>query len=278
MIAAVRAVQPLVVSLLMLGACAAKLVGVLRGGSTREALKATGLFPARLRTAATVVLSGCELVLGAGLIVTAGWFSAGLWANGARLAAGIFFALAACALLELRERKPDAACGCFGGLSTRPVGARSIARACMLACAALGSVGVQPLQLPAARHAALAYAGIIIGELLLFAAVSPETGEALLRLSYSRPCELRPLVPDRALAALRRSRAWRRYSAMLTSDVPEDMWRELCWWFAVYPARDGGGDRRVLFAVEVRPHRPAILAAVTEPAEEERSLSLSNAV
>ena len=134
------------------------------------------------------------------------------------------------------------------------------------------------LRLPPPGHAALADAGIIVAELLLFAAVSPETREALLRLGYSEPCELRTAEPGRALAALRRSSAWRRHSAMLTSDVPEDTWRELCWWFAVYPANDGDRERRVVFAVEVKPHRPAILAAVTDPMVEKPSLSLSNAL
>jgi hypothetical protein len=43
---------------------------------------------------------------------------------------------------------------------------------------------------------------------------------------------------------------------------PADMWRELCWWYVVYPARGGGQDGEVIFAVEVRPRRPAIRAAV----------------
>jgi hypothetical protein len=40
------------------------------------------------------------------------------------------------------------------------------------------------------------------------------------------------------------------------------MWREPCWWYLVYPGLDGAGDCDVVFAVEVRPRRPAIHSAV----------------
>jgi hypothetical protein len=40
------------------------------------------------------------------------------------------------------------------------------------------------------------------------------------------------------------------------------MWRELCWWYLVYPGQDSTGDCDVVFAVEVRPRRPAIRSAV----------------
>jgi hypothetical protein len=40
------------------------------------------------------------------------------------------------------------------------------------------------------------------------------------------------------------------------------MWRELCWWYLVYPGRDGAGECDIVFAVEVRARRPAIRAAV----------------
>jgi Methylamine utilisation protein MauE len=278
MMPAVQVMQTLVVALILLVACAAKLVRVLRGGSVRVGQGESGLFPAGFRRPATLALCCCELLLGVGLIVTAGRFGAGLLASGTRLAAGVFFLIGMRALVELRERRPGAGCGCFGELSTRPVSVRSIVRAGMLACAALGSVGTPPLRLPPPGHTALADAGIIVAELLLFAAVSPETREALLRLGYSEPCELRVLEEERVLSALRHSAAWRRYSAMLTAGVAEDTWRELCWWFAVYPADDGGRERRVVFAVEVKPYRPAVLAVVTEPAADEQPLSLSNAL
>lgn len=278
MTSALQAVQAPVVGLVLLVACVAKLVRVLHSRSMLVVLDATALFPAALRRPATMVVCGCELSLGAGLILTTGRFAPAWWATGIRAATAVFFLVGACALVQVRERTPHLGCGCFGDLSTRPVSLRSIARTGMLAGAALASVAAPPLRLPPPGHAALAGAGIIAAELLLFAAVSPETREALLRLGYSEPCELRAAEPDRGLAVLRRSRVWRHHSTMLTSDVPEDTWREMCWWFAVYPANDGDRERRVVFAVEVKPHRPTILAAVTDPMTEKQSLPLSNAL
>jgi hypothetical protein len=43
---------------------------------------------------------------------------------------------------------------------------------------------------------------------------------------------------------------------------PADIWRELCWWYLAYPAREGDQDCQVVFAVEVKPRRPAVRAAV----------------
>ena len=78
----------------------------------------------------------------------------------------------------------------------------------------------------------------------MIAALSPEVGEGLIRLGYSEPCELRTLPSARTLAALRRSKHWRRYSGLITSDTPGDVWRELCWRYVVYPGRlDGQAGR-----------------------------------
>jgi hypothetical protein len=143
---------------------------------------------------------------------------------------------------------------------------RSIARAGLLTCAAAAGVGAPLLRLPSPVPAARDL-GIIAAELLLVAAVSPEVGEVLRRLGYSAPCELRVLSPDRARAALRRSKAWRTYSkTMQISDTPADIWRELCWWFVVYPARSQGRPCDIVFAVEARKHRPTVHAALTRAA------------
>ncbi|MBV9092823.1 MAG: hypothetical protein JO132_02935, partial [Streptosporangiaceae bacterium] len=104
--------------------------------------------------------------------------------------------------------------------------------------------------------------GILVAECLLVAALSPELGEVLARLGYAEPCELRVIPPQRAIASLRRSRVWRRHAGLALAGMPVDMWRELCWWYLVYPGQDGGGECDLVFAVEVRPRRPAIRAAV----------------
>jgi hypothetical protein len=46
------------------------------------------------------------------------------------------------------------------------------------------------------------------------------------------------------------------------------MWRELCWWYLVYRGRDGGGACDIVFAVEVRPRRPAVRSAVVPRADQ----------
>ena len=55
-------------------------------------------------------------------------------------------------------------------------------------------------------------------ELLVIGALSPEVGEGLIRLGYSEPCELRDVPVERTLAALQRSKQWRRYAGLIASD------------------------------------------------------------
>jgi hypothetical protein len=258
---AAREMQVPLVAVVLLGACAAKMSRVLRARSVLVVLDATSLFPPRLRRPATMALCFTELSLGVAILVTAGR-DAHQWAVLARLATGLFFLLATCALVELRQFRPDLGCGCFGDLSSRPPGLRSVLRAGLLAAAALASIHSGELTLPPAGRRAALDLGILVAEFLLVAALSPEAGEVLVRLGYTEPCELRAAVAHRALTALHRSRAWRRHLGLITQDEPADLWRELCWWYLVYPGRDGAGDCDVVFAVEVRPRRPAIHAAV----------------
>jgi hypothetical protein len=258
---AIQQMQVPLLALVLLGACAAKMSRVLRARSVLVVLDATGLFPPRLRRPATMAVWFTELCLGAGILITSGraWHG---WADGVRLAVALFFLIAMCAVVELREFRPGLGCGCFGDLSSRPPGLRSVLRTALLAVAALASIHGGELTLPPAGPAAALDLGILVAEFLLMAAVSPEVGEVLARLGYAEPCELRVAPPQRALASLRRSRAWRHHARLVTRGTPADMWRELCWWYLVYPGRDGAGECDVVFAVEVRPRRPAIHAAV----------------
>jgi len=266
----VRQLQLLVLAMIMLGAAAAKLSRVLRAGSLSAGLGPTELFPARLRRPAAIVLCAIEIALGAGLLATAGSPDPVIQADatGIRLATAVLFLVAMCALVELRGRRPDVGCGCFGNLSTKPVGARSIARSGLLAGAALATIGIGPVHLPAPGPPAVRDLGFLVAEFLLIAALSPEVGEALVRLGYAEPCELRQLPPERALTALRRSSHWRRHAAVITSSEPADMWRELCWWYVVYPARPGGAATDIVFAVQVKKHRPGVQSAMVSREQE----------
>jgi hypothetical protein len=257
----VQQMQVPLLALVLLGACAAKISRVLRARSVLVVLDATSLFPPRLRRPATMAVCLTELCLGVGILATSGpaWRE---WAGGVRLGTALFFLVAACAVVELREFRPGLGCGCFGELSSKPPGLRSVLRAGLLAAAALASIYGGELTLPRAGPAAAGDLGIVIAEFLIVAALSPEVGEILARLGYAEPCELHAAPPQRALTALWRSRTWRRHATLVLAGAPADMWRELCWWYLVYPGRDGAGECDVVFAVEVRPRRPAIHAAV----------------
>jgi hypothetical protein len=263
-------VQPPILAGLLIGGCLAKLSRVLRSGSLDAGLGPTQLFPLRLRRPLAMSMCVFEMCLGLALLATllpvethAGTaLHAPRAATGARIAAAAFFLMAAAALAELRGRRPDLGCGCFGDLSSQPVGWRSLARALLLTGAALISIETPALYLPPWGHGALLLLGVVCAELALIAALSPEVGEALVRLGYTEPCELRQLPADRTLAALRRSRPWRKHARAITTEMPVDMWRELCWRYVVFPYRQDGGQAEVVFAVQLKRRRPAVQAAV----------------
>ena len=303
LLADLREVQPPFIAVLLIGGFAAKLARVIRslgerrhaeeqagnsrqypsgrplghpppGSALEAALGPTQLFPVRLRRPLAMLLSAAELSVALALLVTMLPVSthpgapllAPRAATGARVAAAALFLVAAAALVELRERRPGLGCGCFGDLSTHPAGLRSIARAGMLTLGALSSLDGPALYLPPRGHGMLLFLGVVAAELALLIALSPEVGEALARLGYADPCELRALPFERTVAALHRSRAWRDHAAILASDVPADTWRELCWRYLAFPGRLDGRDTEVVFAVQLKRRRPAVLSAVVPAA------------
>ena len=263
-------VQPPIIAGILIGGCVAKLSRVLRSGSLDAGLGPTQLFPLRLRRPLAMIMCAFEMGLGLALLVTVLPVStragtalfAPRAATGARITAAAFFLVAAAALVELRGRRPDLGCGCFGDFSTQPAGTRSLARALLLTAAVLISIQAPALYLPPRGHGALLFLGIVCAELALIAAVSPEISETLVRLGYTDPCELRQLPADRTLAALRRSRPWRKHARAITTELPIDMWRELCWRYVVFPCRQDGQNAEVVFAVQLKRRRPAVQAAV----------------
>ena len=269
MLAAIMQVQIPLLAVLLVGACLAKLAHVLRARSVDVALGPTALFPLRLRRPVAMAMCAAEMSLGIALIVTAGRAGAGLPATAARGGTAVLFVTAAGALIELRQRRPDVGCGCFGDLSSTPVRLRTIARSALLALAAAVSVGVRPLHLPPPGSALTLRLALLAAEIVLIAALSPEISEALTRLGYSEPCELCALPVQRTMAALRGSRQWRRHARVITGDHPVDVWRELCWRYLVYPGSYGGREVEVVFAVYLRPRRPTVRAAVVDAVTDE---------
>lgn len=261
-----RQVQVPLLAVILLGASAAKFARVLRVGRMDAGLGPTALFPMPLRRPVAVVISVAELACGVALVLTAMGLGRGELTTAARLATFLLFLVATVALVELRGNHPTTGCGCFGDLSTAPVGARTLTRSALLATAAMATVGLPgPHLARPGPDTAIVLVGLAV-ELALICALSPEVGEALVRLGYSEPCELRRVPAARTLASLRKSAVWRKRHGLITANAPADMWRELCWRYVVYPALADDRPAEVVFAVSLRPHRPVVHSALIDAA------------
>ena len=243
-----REVQIPLLAVLLLGGCAAKAGQALR---TRHGPGPTAMFPLWLRRPAVVTLCVTELVLGVTLLLTAGQAGTGTPALTVRAATALLLGTAAGALHELRARRPDAGCGCFGELSRTPVSWRVIARAALLCVAALSTIGAPPLRMPGSAGQAWLTLAAAATELAVLAALSPEIGQVMIRLSHADPCELREVPTWQTLSILRASLPWRRYQRLLVSATPVDVWREGCWRFVVFPAVLASRRVEVVFAVHL---------------------------
>ncbi|MFY9930717.1 MAG: MauE/DoxX family redox-associated membrane protein [Streptosporangiaceae bacterium] len=267
MLIAIREVQIPLLAVMLLGACTAKVWRSLRPHADHGRADPSRLLPSRLRRPVTVMMSVAELLLGLGLLGTAGRLGGqhpSLPATVVRTGTALFFLIAVGALNEMRQRSPDSGCGCFGELSETPVGWRTIARAGVLCAAAVATLGLPPLHMPASSAEAELWLAALAFELALIAFLSPELAEVMVRLGYSEPCELRRLPVGRTLGALRASSQWRRYTDQITTDIPADIWREGCWRFVVYPGMSGGRPVDIVFAVYLQSRRPPIRAAILD--------------
>jgi hypothetical protein len=247
-VAVVREIQVPLLAVLLIGGCAAK---ARQAVGTRPESGPTAMFPQWLRRPAVIALCATELLLGVALLLTAGRAGAGLPAFVVRAATALLFGTAAAALNELRTRKPDLGCGCFGELSRTPVSWRVIARAALLCAAAVSSIGVAPLSMPDSSRQAWLTLAAAAAELAVLAVLSPEIGQAMIRLSHAQPCELREVPVGRTLSALHASAPWRRYRRFLIAAAPVDVWREGCWRFVVFPAVLSSRRVDVVFAVHL---------------------------
>ena len=251
MVAVVREIQiPLLAVVLIVG-CLAKAWYTLRTRTADLRERASVTFPLGSRRPAALALCVIELVLGAGLLLTAGRTGAGVPALTVRTAVALLFGTAAGALYVLRTRRPDEGCGCFGDLSRTPVGWRVITRAVLLCLAALSVIGAPPLRMPASAGQAWLTLAAASAVLAVLCALSPELGELMVRLSHAEPCEVRAIPVSRTLSALHASPLWRRYQRFFVAETPADVWREGCWRFVVYPAVLASRRMEVVFAVHL---------------------------
>jgi hypothetical protein len=118
-----------------------------------------------------------------------------------------FFLVAVGALNEMRQRRPDAGCGCFGELSGTPIGLRTMARPGLLCVSAVATLGLPPLRMPSSSAEAELWLAVLAFELALIAFLSPELSEIMVRLGYSEPCELRRMPVWRTMSACTRARS-----------------------------------------------------------------------
>jgi hypothetical protein len=266
-----RGIQVPLLAIVLIGACAAKGRRAITARSVDAGLSPTALFPMHLRRPGAIALCATELSLGIALLVTTSPLPGGpalksTLAMYARGATALVFLTAMAALYELRDRRPEAGCGCFGDLSHTPVTWRSIARSALLSAAALASVSARPLRVPASPSTAWLLLALTAAELAVLAGLSPELGEIMVRLGYSEPCEVRRIPVSRTLASLRASSQWRRYRRHLTALAPSDVWREGCWRYAVFPGMAEGRRVDVVFAVYTKLRRPPVRAAIVDAA------------
>ena len=250
-LASAREVQIPLLAALLIGGCMTKAWYLVQTRTASGTTGPTGTFPLGARRSAATALCVIELVLGTGLLVTATRMWAGAPAITVRVAVTLLFAVGAGALYVMRARRPDAGCGCFGELSSTPVGWRVIARAVFLCVVALPLVGAPPLRMPASAGQAWLTLGVIVGEVALVAALSPEVSQLMLRLSHADPCEVREVSVARTQSTLRASTPWRRYRQALETTEPADVWREGCWRFLVYPGVLDTRRVEVVFAVHL---------------------------
>lgn len=277
----VREVQIPLLAILLIGGCAAKATRVISARSVDAGTGPTVMFPVKLRRTAVIGMCASEFALGAGLLVTAGGLGGDAVASAIRGAAALLFGTAVGALHELRTRRPDAGCGCFGDLSDTPVTWRTMTRAALLCVAALSSIGVSAVRMPDTPGQAAAFLAVAAVELAAVAALSPEVGQIMVRLGHAEPCEVRRVPVARTLAVLRSSTPWRRCSPYLLSVTPTDVWREGCWRFLAFPGVLANHRVDVVFAVYLMGRRVPVRFGVlevdtdiTEP--EDAPLQLSN--
>ena len=261
-----REVQIPLLAALLIGGCAAKARRVLSARSIEAGIGPTVVFPLRLHRPVAIALCVSELGLGGGLLIPAGPA-----AHAVRSATALLFGTAVGALHELRARQPGAGCGCFGDLSDTPVNWRVMTRTALLCAAAIAAIGVPPLHRPATAGQALTMLAVAAIELVVFAVLSPEVGEIMVRLGYSEPCEVRRVPVSRTLAALHGSAPWRHYRDHLLATDPVDVWREGCWRYVVFPGTVDGRRVEVVFAVYLEPRRPPVRVGIADLAPGARS-------
>ena len=265
--------QVLLLATVLLAACLAKLLVHPSPAAAAAAVERVhGVpLPDRVRRA-TALRQSRRLSVGVGL--TEGTLALALLVTShmsVRVATTVAFATATWVVGELRVHRPDAGCGCFGGLSAERVRRRSVVRATLFTAAAILALGAPHAGVEVLREGPEQVAPVFTVELALFAALSPELAALVRRrgrLGRRRPvtpCERRRSPLAETYARLHRSAAWAEAENSVASAVPVDVWREGCWRFVVFPARVDGRDTEIVFAVSTAERSRTVRAAPVPP-------------
>ncbi|MEU8798323.1 MauE/DoxX family redox-associated membrane protein [Spirillospora sp. NPDC048819] len=271
MVTAFQNTQVLLLAAVLLAACLAKLTVREEAADAPDHVHGVPVPAGLARLSAlrgsrgmTVGLGIGEGVLGLALLMTSHL--------SVRLATTVAFAAATWVVGELRVSRPDAGCGCFGGLSGKRVGRRSVLRAVLFTGAAITSMGAPLAGLDVLRDVQVQVALVLAAEVALFAALSPELSALLERRSLphgrarpAMPCERRRSPIAETYATLYDSAAWVEHENVIASAVPLDVWREGCWRFVVFPARVDDQDMEVVFAVSTAERDRAVRSALVAP-------------
>ncbi|MFC3998056.1 MauE/DoxX family redox-associated membrane protein [Nocardiopsis sediminis] len=244
---------PVLVAALLLGA-----VAKLADRSSRGQGPAA-LLPLGLRRPFTVANGVLEVLLGAALLV-----AAGLLGDVARGATATLFSAGLVAVVAVSRRHPELGCGCFGGLSTTPVGWRTITRTVLFGAAAAVTLGLGGSAIDVLAAFTPAHGALLAVEVLAFALLSPELTGPVWGAVRGRPCEQREVPLARSLSRLRASDVWQANAWMIKSDEPEDAWRQGCWRMLRFIGRRDGRPVDVVFGVPLQGRRPAIRAVFSD--------------
>ncbi|QVQ50556.1 hypothetical protein J4H86_16810 [Spiractinospora alimapuensis] len=209
---------------------------------------------------AVYVQSGVEAVLAGTLLLASGWFGAAV-----TFGVGIYFCGAVLALLVRRARDPLGGCGCFGDLSSGPVGTRMIVRAALLAVAAIAATGVGVSGMDVVRHMTGQHWTVFAGALLVVVLLSPEVPEAVRRLALRDSCTVREVPLARTIARLRTSDVWRANAGFVGDRSPAEVWRYGCWRMLRFRGRREGTDTDLVFAVSLKRRSTAVHAVFADP-------------
>ncbi|GAA1860497.1 hypothetical protein GCM10009736_29590 [Actinomadura bangladeshensis] len=258
--------QVLLLAAVLLAACLAKLTVRERAADAPDHVHGVPVPAGLARLTAvrrsrgmTVGMGLGEGVLGLALLVTSHL--------SVRLATTVAFAAATWVVGELRVHRPDAGCGCFGGLSGKKVGRRSVLRALLFTGAGIASLGAPLTGVDVLRDVQVQVGLVFAMEVALLAVLSPELAELLerRRTPAGLPAERRLSPMAETYATLYESEAWAAHENAIASAVPLDVWREGGWRFVAFAARMDDRDVEVVFAVSTADRDRTVRSGIALP-------------